>query len=124
MSSQEKEVLKTKLCCACEKEKPVKQFYKCKLFIDGYMSRCKSCRAKHIRCNLRKSRTTNESYPELSLHGVSRNDFIQTFRFLEKIGYSLQENIHKQFCERHNLPTKKKIVEKGLRFTPEELGLI
>lgn len=124
MSSREKEVLKTKLCCACKKEKTLKQFYKNKLFIDGYMSRCKSCRAQSIRCIERKRIKNENNGRELTLHGVTMNDYIETYKFLQKMGYSLDKDLHEQFCDRHNLPTRKKPFERCLKFTPKELGLI
>lgn len=127
MSSSEKQVPKKKFCCACSKEKEVKCFYVNRYSKDGYESRCKVCKKTKILC---KKKLLSKRIPQYKnapqLWNVSRQDWIDTYNFLEKIGYNLssEKTIHEQFCENHNLPTRKRMYEKSIQYTPQELGMI
>ena len=128
MTPLKKQVLKTKICCACKKEKDIRCFYACQKIADGYENRCKICKKERIKCNSNKKllkspgRPKERELPEL--WNVRKGDWIETYKFLESIGYNLNENIHKQFCEKFGLLPRKRMKEKSIQYTPKDLGLV
>ena len=128
MTSPEKQVLKTKICCACKKEKELKSFYVNAYMKDGYEARCKICKKSKILC--RKKEYVKRGRPQLKnqpqLWNVRKKDWIETYEFLKKIGYDLSSNktIHEQFCEKHNIKPRKRMYEKSLQYSPKDLGLV
>ena len=132
MSSPEKEVLKSKKCCACNKEKIIDDFYKNRNAPNGYQARCKTCMEADILCRERKSyvrsknlRTGRPVSLAPQLYNVRKEDWIETYDFLKRIGYNLSgdKTIHEQFCEKHNLEPRKRMYEKSIQYTPKDLGL-
>lgn len=128
MSQEKKEVLKTKICCACKKEKEIKSFYKNKMMPLGYESRCKVCKQNKLKCNGRGEYGKKAGRPQLKntpqLWNVRKEDWIETYEFLKSIGYDLNKNIHEQFCERYDLKPRKRMYEKSIQYTPKDLGLV
>lgn len=126
MTSPEKQDLKTKICCACGKDKPITSFYRNKIMKDGYEGKCKYCKKTNVKC--RSGDRKKPGRPKLKntpqLWNVRKEDWIETFEFLKKIGYSLERNIHEQFCERHNLVPRKRMYEKSIQYSPGDLGMI
>jgi hypothetical protein len=48
-----------------------------------------------------------DSWSEIRLVNTSKNDYVETYEFLKRIGYKLDESIHEQFCSKHDLtPTE------------------
>lgn len=123
---EEKEVVKTKICKACGREKEITNFYrhpKCK---DGYNSRCKLC-IIHRNLIRYKKETKKHTFRDLPLSGagVTKHDYQGMWLFLKAMGYDLTQPIHNQFCELHNLPLKKgKIQRTRERYPPEYFDLI
>lgn len=128
MSLQKKEVPKSKICCACKKEKDITSFYRNAMMATGYESRCKFCKQSKNRCraeNGKDKRSDNgKKRNSPQLWNVRREDWIDTFNFLEKIGYDLHTNIHEQFCSKYNLEPRPRMKEKSIQYSPEELGMI
>lgn len=115
-----------KRCCACQKEKPIKSFYKTN--VKSVADRCKICNKEGKMCkeNIQPKKQTgnkrNTDGPQL--FRVRKEDWIKTYQFLETLGYDLEKNIHHQFCEKHNLPIKKRNFENSTLYSPKDLGLI
>jgi len=127
MTLPNKDVPNTRICRGCEKEKPITSFYRNNLLKTGYEIRCKLCKNGGIRCRKkgdysRNGRPVRKNDPQL--FNVRKPDWIETYVFLKKIGYSLEENIHEQFCRKYNLPTKKRTYEKSVIYSPQDLGLV
>ena len=128
MTSPEKQVLKTKICCACKKEKELKSFYVNCYMKGGYEARCKMCKKSKILC--RKKEDVKRGRPQLKnqpqLWNVRKSDWIESYEFLKKIGYDLSSDktIHEQFCEKHNIKPRKRMYEKSLQYSPKDLGLV
>lgn len=113
----------TKVCRACNQIKSVIEFNKA-YNTDGFSSRCKICirNKKLIPKELKEQPGRKELVMEL--YSTSKKDYIQTYKFLESIGYSLSGDIHLQFCEKHNLTPrtpKKKFLN---HYSQEDCGLI
>lgn len=128
MTSQKKEFPKSKICCYCGEEKPIKSFYVNNYLPSGFEPRCKICKNSKKKC--RKKGTSGRGYkPEIDapkLWNVRKQDWVDTYNFLKKIGYDLSshKSIHQQFCEKYNLEPRKRMYEKSIIYTPDELGLI
>jgi hypothetical protein len=128
MTPQEKQVLEKKICCACKKDKEIKNFHRNKIRPDGYENKCKTCKLNGGKC--RRGRTTIKTIYKASdrrgmiLVNVSKEDWVLTYKFLEMLGYSLNRNIHEQFCERHSLNTRKRMKEKSAYYSPKDLDMI
>ena len=131
MTPPEEQVLKSKICCACNKEKEITSFYKNAMMPSGWEARCKTCRYEGCKCRKTKSyersKNLTSGRPKSNapqLWNVRKKDWIETFEFLKSMGYDLSKNIHEQFCERHNLKPRKRMKEKSIQYTPQDLGLI
>jgi hypothetical protein len=125
---KEEQPLKSKLCCACKKEKDIKSFYVNKYMPTGYDPRCKMCKQSKIRCRVANGEGKKSSVVKKrnspQLWNVGKQDWLDTYNFLEKIGYDLHTNIHEQFCSKHNLKPRERMWEKSIQYSPEELGMI
>ena len=126
MTSPEKEVLKTKVCCACRKEKDITSFYRNIMMPTGWEARCKLCKKDKVSCRAKTDRSKSGRPKQMSspqLWNVKKEDWIETYNFLKSIGYDITQNIHEQFCLKHNLKKKKRTYEKSIQYTPKDLGL-
>lgn len=131
MTSSEKEVLKTKTCCSCNKNKDIKDFYRNKLVKDGRMGKCKLCMSQGLSCRSQyKVKHERSGRPRKIdgpvMYNVAKEDWIEMYEFLSRIGYKLSgdKTIHEQFCERYNLRPRKRMYEKSIQYTPKDLGMI
>jgi hypothetical protein len=128
-----------KICCACLKEKDFKNFYKHKTNEDGCTARCKMCYKEGTLCKSGRKKMEGtkvkkksgkpdrsvgikNSWNEIRLINTSKEDYVETYLFLKRIGYNLSESIHKQFCDKHGLEP---IVgeEFSYYFSPKDCGL-
>lgn len=55
-------VIVSKLCCTCQKEKPINNFTKDKSRKDGFYPRCKECHSSYYRNNLLHERSVRKEY--------------------------------------------------------------
>jgi len=133
ITSPEKQVLKSKICCSCGFEKHITSFYKNAYVPTGYEARCKTCKNNKQRCraekNYDRSKNLSSGRPRQDapqLWNVRKQDWVETFMFLKSIGYNLSgdKTIHEQFCDKHNIEPKKRTYEKSIQYTPQDLGLI
>lgn len=124
MTPNEKEPLKTKICCSCGIEKSIKSFYIIKN--SAQANRCRICKVEGKMCNSKMNveKTKRNIVEGPMLINVKKEDWVKTFLFLQDIGYDLKKDIHEQFCEKHNLPTRKRYWEASTIFSPKDLGLI
>lgn len=118
-----------KICCACNQPKELKQFYVSRNMIDGYFARCKNCYNNRKKCKPgRKSPYDIEVYvsdkcvKHIKLVKPSKEDYVESYNLLKKLGYDLSESIHKQFCDKYNL------VESGPKefpnyYSPKDLDM-
>lgn len=128
MSLPEKKVLKSKICCSCSREKDIKNFPKNAVKPDGFENRCRQCKFSNKKCKRGPKKNKPLVLPSdlraPMLFNVDKQDWIDMYQFLKNIGYSLDRNIHEQFCEKHNLKTRKRMHEKSLQYSPQDLGLV
>lgn len=112
-------VPKRKLCKMCGNYKVIQYFYEKKGDSSKIEENCRKC----VNASKRetKNRVVNERY-SLGLVGLTDNDFIDAFKFLKSIGYDLTKDIHQQFCEKYNLPTKE-YTGVARRYLPSDLGM-
>ena len=107
---EELEPLKTKICKVCFIEKTIKNFNKNSSFANGFESRCKTCKkdgklivfensGKWSKKNQKIKRT---SYMMRFTNPLKR-DYVESFIFLKAMGYSLDQDIHIQFCKKYGL---------------------
>jgi hypothetical protein len=111
----------TKLCRACNKEKKVSQFHK-QNAADGYTARCKMCQNNGTLIPKEKF-VKNEIVP-LTLTGLKEGDYVDMYNFFQSIGYSLDTDIHEQFCIKYGLKPSNPRQTFNYHFSPEDLGLI
>jgi len=90
-------------CRICGEYKPENQFYKRSDTPYKIDSRCK----EHY---TRKNNDDDGEMDYLKLNPLTEDDFIETQRFLERIGYSYNSDkpIWKQFNERHGIKSEDK----------------
>lgn len=123
-----------KKCCACGETKELKFYYKNKAVPGGYFQRCKKCMTNGILCRQgrptgmkyqvegRKAKYDNSSWQEIRLQNPTKKDYIETYMFLKKIGYKLDESIHEQFCDKFDLePTEERTFKN--HYSPKDCGL-
>lgn len=95
----EQNSLETKLCKVCKKNKLLKSFHKT---YGVPHARCKQCKLdgkKVTKAEVVKDRSNNY----FRLTNTTKEDYIETYRLLEAMGYDLKKDIHVQFCEKYNL---------------------
>lgn len=91
-----------KICRACNVLKKLKSFPILKSGNRaGVCSICKSTGKKIPKEN--KSPKNKLKNIELQLGFIRITDYVETYKNLEKMGYSLNEDIHEQFCRKYGL---------------------
>lgn len=99
-----------KVCKGCGIEKPISEYHKSRAFVDGINSKCKVCVNLYnsIR-NKEKRLLERDSTPVFfRLSNTPKKDYCFMFEFMTAIGYNIYEDTHKQFCDKYNLPYKKR----------------
>lgn len=111
----------SKVCYKCKREKKIESFYKDKRYKDGHTSYCKICQRDAVKKSIdKKNQSQLSKQSGLRLTNVSLDDYCEMWRILEMIGYNLEGDIHHQFCEKFDLPPKKKNKKSLNRFTLDE----
>lgn len=117
--------IESKICCGCKIEKPIKDFYRNKELKGGFENKCKKCKKKKISCRkVAEKKRSKPTYDQIMMFNVSKQDWIETYRALERIGYDLKQDLHLQFCKKHNLEPKLRTKEKSIYYSVKDLGLI
>lgn len=116
---------KRKPCCSCGKMLSLDSFWKNNQIKGGRDNKCKFCKMKGLYCK-KKKKEKNKYVKDFgpTLANVSKKDWIEMFKALERIGYTFERSIHEQFCEKHNLKPKVRGFDKCIYYTPKDLGLI
>lgn len=116
-------LLETKVCKACGVVKQLKRFQKLPSGNRGNVCNlCKSLGNKIKKDGEKK--TPPRKNNALQLGNVGIKDYRSMYEYLEKIGYSLTEDIHEQFCKKYGLTPTKKKKKFNRQYTPEDCGLI
>jgi hypothetical protein len=115
--------LETKICGACEKPKRITRFQLLRSGNRG--SVCNLCKSLGItiKNKVKAKKKLIHNHP-LQLTAVFERDYVNTYEFFKAMKYSLEEDIHEQFCKRHGLTpnSPKKIFKNHL--SPKDLGLV
>jgi hypothetical protein len=120
---EQKEPVEKKICRACLVEKPVTRFQKLASGNRGGV--CNLCKStgRTIKKDTISTKAKKKNI-ELNLGNVHRTDYITTYKFLQSIGYSLEGDIHEQFCERHNLKPRQPKRKFLNHYSQKDCGLI
>lgn len=120
---EEKNAVEKRICLGCGLEKRIKSFP-----VNGRKHRgriCSICKLKGITLPIKEQgikKETRESV--LKLNYVGKDDYIASYEFLKSIGYSLDKDIHEQFCKKYNLtPNNPKELFDNY-FSPKDLDLV
>ena len=114
-----------KICKACNIEKPIKQFYKNNVFKDGYDSRCKICKSQNKKIykgdgDWKKVKPYQQKWEDqFNIKAAHKEDFLLMYEFITKIGYDVNQDVHQQFCDKHNLKYKKRVKKIYNLFLPD-----
>jgi hypothetical protein len=112
--------MEVKKCVACLKEKELKSFGKNKNAKDNLQYRCKVCMANGILKPKKEIKFLPGDDIMLKLNCISKDDYIDSFLLLEKMGYNPKINIHEQFCMKHGLKPKDKYYHKDKNYYSQE----
>lgn len=107
-----------KNCIACGKLKKIDSFGKNKQIPGGIEKRCKICKNNYNKKYREQNNISSPKGPHLT--GLGKNDWCKMYQFLEKIGYDIQGDIHKQFAEKHNLPYKQRPTRNKINYLPTD----
>lgn len=119
---EQKNPVESFICKACKLEKPSTKFYRNKNCVSGFHPRCKMCMKTGIKINQGpKKKSAFSTKARLTLRNPEAVDYIDTFLFLEKIGYDLTKDIHIQFCEKYNLTPNNPIEVFNNSYKPHQL---
>jgi len=118
-------------CAACKLDKPSKDFYRNNFLASGYEVRCKNCQKNKIKINqdgpkyiVRKPHQ-QEWANYFNIIGVTKKDYKTMYIFLNKVGYSLENNnIHEQFCKKWGLTPKEPSIPFKNTYTPKDFNLV
>lgn len=108
----------TKVCGSCKKEKSIESFHRHSKSSDGRNPRCSIC----INNQQKILRKKNKEKADTSVKWFSnirptKNDYYEMYLFLQSIGYDPSKDIHKQFCDKYDLPYKAKVVKGTNHYT-------
>lgn len=107
-----------RVCVKCFQSLPHSDYYKSRREQGGFRSHCKYCDKKYYRKNFFvKNHDTLEGYVK-----ATKQDYYETFSFLKSIGYNLEEDIHKQFCEKYNLTPRKRSSRNKNIYNPKDFN--
>jgi len=127
----ELEPIKTKICKACHIERTVKHFVKTKAFSDGYESRCNICKKNGIKIIpknsgkwSKKNKKIRSSEYILPFTNPQKEDFYLAYTFLRNIGYSLDQDIHIQFCKKYGLDPIVRNKKSISKYSPKDCDLV
>lgn len=100
-----------RICRTCGLEKNIEEFHKSKSFSDGRNNKCAKCVNDYNSLYGKKKR--QEQKKDTSLRGMilvhpTKEDYKKMYLFLKTIGYDPTKDIHKQFCEKYNVPYKER----------------
>jgi|LakMenEpi03Aug12_release.lakeMendotaPanAssembly.Ray.scaffolds.fasta_scaffold110258_3 hypothetical protein len=96
----EENVVETKLCRACNQVKVARSFHRS----NGVLHpRCKQCKLEGKKISRKLVDYSDRRKTYFKLVKPTKDDYIETYTLLEKMGYDLKQDIHIQFCEKHNL---------------------
>lgn len=119
---QQLEPLETKVCKACNIEKNIKHFHRQTAVSSGYMARCKKCKLDGK--IIPKEKKEKKEIRPLTLAAPQIEDYIEMYKLMETIGYSLNGDIHEQFCKKYGLtPSNPKQIFLS-HYSQKDLGLI
>lgn len=102
-------------CNVCQIEKSIESYYRCKNCRDGRLSICKLCKIKGLKVNKdhiihpfnQMWRMSEERFFHMSR--VTKQDYEMMWRFLEAMGYDINQDIHKQLVDKINDQTNKPV---------------
>ena len=114
--------LETKVCKACNIEKDIKNFHRQAAVSDGYMARCKKC--KLVGKLIPKEKKEKKEIRPLTLANPSAQDYINMYKFMESIGYSLKEDLHIQFCKKYGLTPSNPKQTFSSYYSQKDCGLV
>jgi hypothetical protein len=99
-----------KQCSKCKKNKELTSFHNNKRMKDGKCPVCKIC----VSLGEKTRRLKPKEKLDIDLRGgvLTKGEYCMMWNFLSSMGYNITENIHEQFCEKYNLPTKVKPASK------------
>lgn len=103
--------MEVKICIACLNEKSIESFGKNKNKPGGRNPRCKVCMLNGVK-KYREPVLYNPTNHFFRLGNLKKEDYIDTYKFLESMGYDLKSplSIHEQFCLKYGFePTKKQV---------------
>ena len=93
----------TKICAACEIEKPLIEFWMDRQNPDGLNRRCRTCVNARIKIPLDRML---KKVTEQTVKDRLKRDYDTVYGLLEVIGYDLTKDLHQQFLDRHNQYSK------------------
>lgn len=109
--------VESKLCRACNQIKVVRSFNR----VNGVLQpRCKQCKMEGNLINKRTKDYVSRTKTYFKLVKPTKDDYIETYQLLEKMGYDLKKDIHTQFCEKHNLTPRNPKKQHTSYISPEE----
>lgn len=107
--------METRICNACQIDKSIESFYRCKGCREGRMSICKTCKlqGKKSQKSKEKLHPFNQEFrrsekQHYTLAGCTQEDYLQMYDIMRLMGYNLENgDIAQQFLDRHNPKLKK-----------------
>lgn len=109
-----------RVCNICFREKKLDSFGRNKAYSDGYHPTCKLCKNEY-QAKIRKNNQRNYAAEiNIKLSGVKKSDWCETYSFLEKIGYNVEEDIHLQFVKKYKLEYKKRPSKNRKNYTSKD----
>jgi len=118
----ELEPIEKKICRACGFAKRLKSFQTLKSGNKGGV--CNLCKSQGKRIPREPKPSRIPKNIELQFGFIRKEDYVEMYEFMEKIGYELQFDLHEQFCKKYGLtPNSPKKTFKN-HYTQKDCGLI
>jgi methylphosphotriester-DNA--protein-cysteine methyltransferase len=116
------EPIEKKICRACNIAKKLKSFQTLKSGNKaGVCNLCKSQGKKIPKEHKSKPVIKNIA---LQLGFIRKEDYVEMYKAMEKMGYNLSKDLHEQFCKKYGLTPNKPKQKFNNYYTQKDCGLI
>ncbi len=113
--------VETKICKACNVEKKITRFTM--LASGNRGNTCNLCKSLGRTQKKGEKKSQPKKNIPLNLGNISIKDYTAMYEFLKKLGYSLEGDIHNQFCEKYNLTPNNPKNKFNRYYTASDCGL-
>jgi len=114
-----------KRCRSCNELKELNDYPIASRNLDGRNNQCRECLAEYGRqyrkgMRLRDKKTKDIDSVHIDMKGLRKSEWCRMYDAMERLGFDVTDDIHRQFVEKHNLRYKNRPKRNTIHFTRED----